>query len=134
MPDGENSGVAGGNGATEMTSRESFLSTGVGVSLALLLLRGATARVDEPVADLVQGQACKSAKVHLLVFGGVGGRAVCSEPFFQDVGSLLGEIAAALAVEGIVINTDMLLEPDIVVGLFVSSGRWGSVRWVCVID
>lgn len=56
MPDGENSGVAGGNGATEMTSRESFLSTGVGVSLALLLLRGATARVDEPVADLMSCQ------------------------------------------------------------------------------
>lgn len=82
---------------------------------------------------LVQRQVCHSAKLEFLVLSRVRGLPVCCEPVLQDVGGLLWEIAASLAVESVVIDTNVLLEPDVIVARFVSCRRLGSVLLVGVV-
>ena len=60
----------------------------------------ATARVYEPVADLVHGQAGLLGEEQLLILGGVGVVAVLVQPHLEHLDTVLGQVAAPLSVVG----------------------------------
>lgn len=82
---------------------------------------------------LVEGQLCQCAELHLLLLRGVRGRPVCCEPVFQDVGGFLWKIASSLAVERVVVDTNMLLKSYVVVALLVTHRRLGTVWLVGIV-
>ena len=56
------------------------------------------------------------------------------EPLFEDIGGFFWEVATSLAVESGVVDTNMLLESDVIVAMFVSRRRVGSVLLVGVVQ
>lgn len=84
-------------------------------------------------AYLIQRQACHSTQLELLVLSRIWRLAICTEPLLQNVGSLLGKVAASFTVECTVIDTDMLLEPNIEITRFEAC-CWCSIWLVGIVD